>query len=172
MLRSSARHPAPPSWNGRVFWSGQRITGASTCATRLPRSNRRWSEATWRLPRRRPTKPLDISRERVKTIDEPQALRDLSASLDNVGRVERDLGNLEAVRSAYRESLELCRRLREAVGDTPQALRDLSVSLNNVGQVERDLGNLEAARSAYRESLELRRLQTVSYTHLTLPTKA
>ena len=60
-------------------------------------------------------------------------------------------------RSAYRESLELRRRLREARGDTPQALRDLSVSLDNVGQVERDLGNLEVARTAYRESLELRR---------------
>jgi len=100
---------------------------------------------------------LDISRERVKTIDEPQALRDLSASLDNVGRVEGDLGNLEAARAAYRESLELRRRLREAVGDTPQALRDLSISLDNVGQVERDLGNLEAARAAYRESLEIAR---------------
>ena len=74
---------------------------------------------------------------------------------NNVGRTERDLGNLEAARTAYRESLELRRRLREALGDTPQALRDLSVSLNNVGRIERDLGNLEAARTAYRESLEL-----------------
>ncbi|MGC2201794.1 MAG: tetratricopeptide repeat protein [Stellaceae bacterium] len=101
---------------------------------------------------------LDLSRERLKTMgDTPQALRDLSVSLDNVGRVEGDLGNLEAARTAYRESLELRRGLREALGDTPQALRDLSVSLDNVGGVERDLGNLEAARSAYRESLELRR---------------
>ena len=61
--------------------------------------------------------------------DTPQALRDLSISLNQVGDVERDLGNLEAARAAYRESLDLCRRLREAVGDTPQALRDLSVSL-------------------------------------------
>ncbi|MGH7059573.1 MAG: tetratricopeptide repeat protein, partial [Stellaceae bacterium] len=87
----------------------------------------------------------------------PQALRDLSVSLNNVGAVERDLGNLEAARAAYRESLDIARRLREAVGDTPQALRDLSISLNNVGAVERDLGNLEAARTAWRESLELMR---------------
>ena len=74
-----------------------------------------------------------------------------------MGRVERDLGNLEGARGAYRESLELCRQLREAVGDTPQALRDLSISLDNVSRVERDLGNLEAARSAFRESLEIAR---------------
>jgi hypothetical protein len=38
---------------------------------------------------------LDMSRERLKTIgDTPQALRDLSIALDNVGRAERDLGNL------------------------------------------------------------------------------
>ena len=89
--------------------------------------------------------------------DTLQALRDVSVSLNNVGGVERDLGNLEAARSAYRKSLELGRRLREAVGETPQALRDVSVSLNNVGGVEGDLGNLEAARSAYRESLEIAR---------------
>ncbi len=106
---------------------------------------------------------LDIARRRGGMLAEaaPEirdyALRNLSVSLNNVGQVEGDLGNLEAALSAYRESLELCRRLREAVGNTPQALRDLSISLDNVGRVERDLGNLEAARSAYRESLELRR---------------
>ena len=38
----------------------------------------------------------------------PQALRDLSVSLNKVGDVERDLGDLEAARAAYRESLEVC----------------------------------------------------------------
>ena len=83
--------------------------------------------------------------------DTPQALRDLSISLYPVaGDVERDLGNLEAARTVYRESLDLCRRLRAAVGDTPQALRDLSLSLDNVGDIDRDLGNLEAARAVFR----------------------
>jgi tetratricopeptide (TPR) repeat protein len=106
---------------------------------------------------------LDIAQRRIEAAAEAPAeprnaaLRDLSISLDNVGQVERDLGNLEAARTAWRESLDLRRRLREAVGDTPQALRDLSVSLERVGQVEGDLGNLEAARTAYREALDLRR---------------
>ena len=88
---------------------------------------------------------------------DPQALRDLSVSLEKIGQVEADLGNLEPARAAYRESLELRRQLRASLVDTPQALRDLSISLNNVGQVEADLGNLEPARAAYRESLELSR---------------
>ena len=35
--------------------------------------------------------------------------------------------------NAYRESLDLCRQLRTALGDSPQVLRDLSVSLNKLG---------------------------------------
>ena len=78
-------------------------------------------------------------------------------SLNNVGDVERDSGRLDAALQAFRESLEIRRRLREQLGDTPQALRDLSVSLDKVGDVERDSGRLDAALQAYRESLEIRR---------------
>ncbi|MDP1926711.1 MAG: hypothetical protein Q8K57_18220, partial [Thiobacillus sp.] len=46
----------------------------------------------------------------------PQALRDLSISLDNVGQVSRDLGDLEAARTAYEESLALRRQLRASLG--------------------------------------------------------
>ena len=83
----------------------------------------------------------------------PQALRDLSVRSNNVGEIERDLGNPEAARTAYRESLELRRRRREALGDTPQALRNLSVSLDNVGRTEGDRVS-GGRRIAYRESLE------------------
>jgi hypothetical protein len=57
---------------------------------------------------------LDITREHEKSIGSPGALRDLSIALDNVGRVEGDLGNLEAARTAWRESLEILQRLRES----------------------------------------------------------
>jgi tetratricopeptide (TPR) repeat protein len=87
--------------------------------------------------------------------DTPQALRDLSIALDNVGHVERDLGDLTAARDAYRESLDIRRQLWQALGDTPQVLRDLSISLNNLGIVEQDLGDLVAAREALRESLDI-----------------
>ena len=46
--------------------------------------------------------------------DTPQALRDLSVSLNNVGQIEGDLGDLEAVRTAWRESLEVLQHLRES----------------------------------------------------------
>ncbi len=101
---------------------------------------------------------LSVAQQRRAALgDTPQALRDLSISLNKVGQVARDLGDLESSRAAYAESLELFRQLRAALGDTPQALRDLSVSLNKVGQVARDLGDLDASRAAYAESLELSR---------------
>jgi tetratricopeptide (TPR) repeat protein len=105
---------------------------------------------------------LHIARHQFAAVGGPseagnEASRNLAIALDNVGEVERDLGNLEAARALYRESLDLRRRLREVAGDTPQALRDLSISLERAGDVEHDLGNLEAARAAYRESLDLRR---------------
>ncbi len=81
----------------------------------------------------------------------------MSVSLNNVGSVERELDRWEPAGEAYRESLQLRRRLAKETGETPQALRDVSVSLNNVGSVERELGRWEAAGEAYRESLQLRR---------------
>ena len=57
---------------------------------------------------------------------DPQALRDLSVSLNNVGQVEADLGNLEPARAAYRESLVLRRQLRQAFPDHAQLVRDLA----------------------------------------------
>jgi tetratricopeptide (TPR) repeat protein len=106
---------------------------------------------------------LDLVRSQVAADGSETTRRNLSVAWNKVGDSEHPSGNLEAARSAYRESLEIDRQLRTRFGDTPQALRDLSVSLNNVGRVERDLGNLEAARSAYRESLELRRQLRTSF---------
>ena len=99
---------------------------------------------------------LTISRH-LKTLtgDSPQSLRDLSVSLNKVGDVARDLGQLEDARSAYTESLAIRRQFKALTGDSPQSLRDLSVSLVKVGEVARDLGQLEDARNAYTESLAI-----------------
>ncbi len=82
------------------------------------------------------TETLNLGRGRVKPTldrsinpslgDTPQALRDLSISLNNVGKVEADLGNLEPARAAYRESLVLSRQLRQAFPDHAQLVRDLA----------------------------------------------
>ena len=87
--------------------------------------------------------------------DDPQALRDLSVSLDNVGDVQRDRGDLDAAAAAYDEALSIARRLLDSYGDSPQALRDLSISLDNVGDVQRARGDLDAAATAYDEALTL-----------------
>jgi tetratricopeptide (TPR) repeat protein len=93
--------------------------------------------------------------KRWRSVEGAYAIRDLSVSLNNVGAVKRYLGHFEASAQAYRESLELCRRLVRDQGETAQALRDLSVSLSNIGAVERTLGHFEASGEAYRESLEI-----------------
>ena len=89
--------------------------------------------------------------------DTPEALRDLSVSLNKVGDVQRRLGHVPAANAAFEEALSLRRQLRTILGDTPKALRDLSISLNYVGEVQRRLGHLSAASAAFEEALLLTR---------------
>ena len=83
--------------------------------------------------------------------------RELSASLERMGDVAGKLGRWKEAEGAYREGLELARKILAAGGETPEALRDVSVSLNKVGDVARELGRLEEAQRAYWEGLELAR---------------
>ena len=70
---------------------------------------------------------LALRRRLVDTYGEtPQALRDLSVSLNSLGQVRRETGEVAGATAAYEESLALRRRLVDAYGETPQALRDLS----------------------------------------------
>jgi len=99
-----------------------------------------------------------IARHRLQQYgDSPQALRDLSVTLDRVGDVRREAGDLSGAQEAYTESLEISRRLLQLYGDSPLALRDLSVSLDNVGDVRREAGDVSGAQGAYTESLEISR---------------
>jgi tetratricopeptide (TPR) repeat protein len=99
---------------------------------------------------------LALCRERRQSQGEtPEALRDLSVSLNKVGDIRRARGELSAAAEAHEESLALSRQLREVMGQTPEALRDLSVSLNKVGDIRRARGELSAAAEAYEESLAL-----------------
>ncbi len=91
--------------------------------------------------------------ERLKT---PEALRDLSVSLNNVGKAAAVRGDHAAAAEAYQESLAVRRDLAERL-KTPEALRDLSVSLDNVGQAAAVRGDHAAAAEAYHESLAVSR---------------
>ena len=99
-----------------------------------------------------------LSRRLVERYGEtPEALRDLSVSLERVGDVRRASGDVAAAAAAYEESLGLSRRLAERYGETPESLRDLSLSLDRVGDVRRASGDVAAAAAAYEESLGLSR---------------
>ncbi|MBO3725745.1 tetratricopeptide repeat protein [Actinomyces bowdenii] len=99
---------------------------------------------------------MTVSRELVGVLGTPEARRDLSVALDNVGGVAQARGLWQEAGAAYEESLELRRELVGVLG-TPQARRDLSVSLNKVGGVAQARGLWQEAGAAYEESLELRR---------------
>ena len=74
----------------------------------------------------------------------PEARRDLSVSLNNVGRVAEVRGEWDAAEAAYRESLEVRRELEDLLG-TPQARQDVSPSdenLKRLSQKRADLGEL------------------------------
>ena len=93
----------------------------------------------------------------------PQALRDLSISLNRLGDARRDTGVLPDAVVAYEESLSLDRRLLEVYGETPQALRDLSIILERLGSVRREAGDVDAAAVDYEEALALRRIAVMKH---------
>jgi len=73
---------------------------------------------------------LQVRRQLAARLGTPEALRDLSVSLDSVGDVARARSQYDAAQAAYDEGLQIDRQLAAQLG-TPQALRDLSVSLNS-----------------------------------------
>ena len=99
---------------------------------------------------------LGIRRGLVDVLGTPESRRDLSVSLNNVGRVAEARGDWGAAGRAYEESLGVRRGLVDVLG-TPESRRDLSVSLNNVGRVAEARGDWGAAGRAYEESLDLAR---------------
>ncbi|MBF0369629.1 MAG: tetratricopeptide repeat protein [Magnetococcales bacterium] len=97
---------------------------------------------------------LELARAAAKT-ETPEALRDLSISLNKAGAIQEQLGELEGAEKAFGESLEISRRLLQSVGESPQALRDLAVSLEKVGDIRQALGQLEGAEEMFGRSLEV-----------------
>jgi hypothetical protein len=63
-----------------------------------------------------------------------QAQRDLSVSLEKLGDVEVQAGNLARARELFARSLEIREELAKADPHSAQAQRDLSVSLERLGR--------------------------------------
>ncbi|MGB8960779.1 MAG: tetratricopeptide repeat protein [Pseudonocardiaceae bacterium] len=89
-------------------------------------------------------------------LDTPQAQRDLSISLNNVGDVARDLGDLDTAATHYQQALDINRRLAQQL-DTDQAHRDLGWALTQLGDVARDLGDPTIARIHHQQALDINR---------------
>jgi tetratricopeptide (TPR) repeat protein len=89
--------------------------------------------------------------------ESPEALRDLSVSLNKVGDAQAGLGRRDEALASYQESLGIFRRLLDVYGESAEALRDLSVSLEKVGNAQRDLGQRDEALASNQESLGIRR---------------
>ena len=96
------------------------------------------------------TESLGVRRGLVDVLGTPESRRDLSVSLNNVGRVAEARGDWGAAGRAYEESLDLARDLADSLG-TPESLRDLVVSLGNLAGVVEQLGDTERAESLRAE---------------------
>ncbi|MBK6441210.1 MAG: tetratricopeptide repeat protein [Actinomycetales bacterium] len=95
-----------------------------------------------------------MARDLAHRLATPEALRDLSVSLDNVGAVARARGDWDRAATVYDESLHLRRDLAARLA-TPEALRDLSVSLNNVGAVARARGDWDRGKASRDAALAI-----------------
>jgi hypothetical protein len=85
----------------------------------------------------------------------PEALRDLSVSLDQVGKLLVTSGQLVVAESVFTESLEISRRLRTLRGEVPEALRDLILSLVLLGTLRLRRGQPDEAETLFREARPL-----------------
>ena len=85
-----------------------------------------------------------LARGLEESLGTPEARRDLSVSLDNVGRVAEVRGDWDTAQVAYQQSLQIRRELEDLLG-TPQAQQDVSTSeehLRRLSQKRADLGEL------------------------------
>ena len=86
-----------------------------------------------------------------------EAQRDVSVSLDNLGDMALEAGDLAGARARYEEDLAIARRLAQANPISAQAQRDLGISLNKLGNVAVQAGDLAGARARYEEDLGIAR---------------
>ena len=88
--------------------------------------------------------------------DAPRSRRDLSASYERIGDVQRAQGNPPSALSSYKQGLEIREKLAARDPANTNWQRDLSVSYNRIGDVQRAQGDLPSALSSYKQGLEIR----------------
>mgnify|MGYP003390119322 CR=1 FL=1 len=96
--------------------------------------------------------------------------RNFFVTLNELGRIEQQLGHTEKALAAFTEGLVILGNSHQDVGQGTQVMRDLSISLENIGVIRHERSELDPAISAFGGSLEIRRrlLQFVGPTAQTL----
>jgi tetratricopeptide (TPR) repeat protein len=93
-------------------------------------------------------------------IMDAQAQRDLSISLDKLGDLQFQAGDLAAAQQLFTQALKIRERLAAANPSSAtidaQAQRDLSVSLTNLGDVQVQAGDFAGAQQLFAQSLRIR----------------
>jgi tetratricopeptide (TPR) repeat protein len=87
---------------------------------------------------------VELEQSRVDQLGTPEALRDLSISLNKLADIDYARGDLDAARTGYTRSLELRERLATQLG-TPSSFDDLRWSLERLADVATELGDTDHA---------------------------
>lgn len=106
----------------RLVQEWERVSGLSDAGSL--RAGWRASEVyrrhgRWRDKQRLDSAVLALAREQVRLGETSESLRDLSVSLDNVGRTDVALGQWESARAAYTEGLTIATTLSRKFPDLP-----------------------------------------------------
>ena len=97
---------------------------------------------------------LRVARELVELLGTPESRRDLSISLNNVGRVAERRGDLGEAADCFQESLGVARALADEQG-TLQALKDLLVVLKHRARIADKAGDTALAGQLTDEARRL-----------------
>ena len=97
---------------------------------------------------------LGVARELVELLGTPESRRDLSVSLDNVGRVAELRGDLGEAADCFQESLGVARALADEQG-TLQALKDLLTVLARRARIADKAGDTALAGQLTDEARRL-----------------
>jgi tetratricopeptide (TPR) repeat protein len=88
--------------------------------------------------------------------DDVESRTSRAAGYFRVGLIRQRLGELKAAESAYRESLDINKKLAKQFSNQVEYRHGWAICENNLGLVLRDMGRLPKAEQAYREALRLR----------------
>jgi tetratricopeptide (TPR) repeat protein len=113
-----------------------------------------WITENWPEARAFHSESLEL--KRAVPQNTPTVRREMLASLDFLGRVAMQQGDLDEAYRLFSENLAIARELAAKL-DIPNARRDVLAALHRLGTVARARSNFQEAETLYRESLAISR---------------